>query len=86
MRAMWCESGRPMNCQVAPPSIDLKTPLPEYDDRALACSPVPTQTICEFDGATATAPTAATSIESVMLAHVMPLFTVFHSPPVRDAA
>ena len=41
--------------------MDLKTPLPEYDERAFACSPVPTQTICEFDGATATAPTAATS-------------------------
>ena len=28
-----------MNCHVAPPSIDLYTPLPEYDDRAFACSP-----------------------------------------------
>ena len=30
MRAMWCESGSPMNCQVAPASVDLNTPMPEY--------------------------------------------------------
>jgi hypothetical protein len=47
---------------------------------------VPIQTICELDGATATAPTAAAPTLSDTAAHVTPLLTVFHSPPLRVAA
>src|SRR5215210_1950195 len=86
MRAMWCESGSPMSRQVAPASVDLNTPLPEYDDRALAWSPVPIQTTCELDGAMATAPTAAAPTASDTGFHVVPALVVFQSPPLRLAA
>src|SRR5262249_32300322 len=36
MRAMRSESRTPISCHVAPASVDLNTPLPEYEDRALA--------------------------------------------------
>ena len=75
-----------MNCQVAPASVDLKTPLPEYDDRAFACSPVPIQTMLGFDGAIATAPTAAAPTLSEIVVHVVPALVVFHRPPLRVAA
>ena len=38
-----------------------------------------------FEGATATAPTAAASTLSEMFVQVTPLFVVFHSPPLRAA-
>ena len=75
-----------MNCQVAPASVDLNTPLPEYDDRALAWSPVPIHTTFELEGAMATAPTAAAPTLSETAVHVVPAFVVFQSPPLRVAA
>ena len=75
-----------MNCHVAPASVDLKTPLPEYDERALAWSPVPIQTMFGLDGAMATAPTAAAPTLSEIGVHVVPAFVVFQRPPLRVAA
>jgi hypothetical protein len=40
----------------------------------------------EFEGATATAPTAPTSTLSEIGAQVIPLFVVFQRPPLRVAA
>ena len=75
-----------MNCQVAPASVDLKTPLPEIDDRAFAWSPVPIQTMLGFEGATATAPIASAPMLSVTFVHVVPALVVFQRPPLRVAA
>src|SRR6476620_297113 len=75
-----------MNSQWSPPSTDLKTPLPEIELRALAWSPPPTQTICGFDGAMATAPVASMSTPSVTLVQGVPAFFVRHRPPLRLAA
>ena len=86
IRAMCWESARPKNCHVLPASVDLYRPFPEYDDRARSLAPVPIQTNCELEGVTATAPTAATSTLSEITSHVTPLFDVFHSPPLREAA
>jgi hypothetical protein len=75
-----------MNCHVAPASVDLKTPLPEIDERAFAWSPPPNQTTLGMDGATATAPIASAPTLSVTFVHVVPALAVFHNPPLRDAA
>ena len=64
----------------------MKTPLPEYDDRVTACSPVPIQTILGLVAEIATAPTAAAPTLSEMARHVVPPLLVFHSPPLRVAA
>src|SRR3974390_3111393 len=86
MRAMCCVSRSPMLLHVAPPSVDLYTPSPQYALRVRELSPVPTQTTLPFDGATATAPTEAIPAASVTGSHVVPLLTLRHTPPVRAPA
>src|SRR6185437_1920882 len=84
MRAMCCESARPIACQVLPPSLVLKTPRPEYELRALALSPVPTQTVFGSLGAIASAPMDSTPALSKTGVQVTPPFVVFHTPPLRS--
>ena len=55
-------------------------------DLAFAWSPVPIHTTAGFDGASATAPTAAAPTLSEIGLHVVPAFVVFQSPPLRVAA
>ena len=52
--------------------------------RMAHASPVPAQTTLASDGATASAPMAATGMESETGVHRMPPSVVFHTPP--DAA
>ena len=85
MRAMWCESLSPMLRQLTPPSVDLNTPIPAWELRALALSPVPTQTMSLSDGATVTSPMACTPLPSNTGSKVVPLFMVFQTPPERMA-
>jgi hypothetical protein len=49
-------------------------------------SPVPTQTISGFDGATVTSPIDVVAAWSKTGAHVTPSLSVFQSPPVAVAA
>lgn len=58
--AMCCESWSPMFVQVAPALVDLKIPVPlnAYPANRGWTSPVPTQTMLGFEGATAMSPTA----------------------------
>ena len=52
----------------------------------LLASPVPTQMMSGFDGATATAPTDPVRTESNIGAHVTPALVVLQTPPVAAAA
>src|SRR5437870_3654449 len=81
IRPMWAESLSPIRFQVAPPSVDLYTPSPQETLLRGLASPVPTQTTSGFDGATATSPRATVSWLSKTGFQVVPLLTVFHSPP-----
>ena len=56
MRAIVWVSVRPLCWNVRPPSVDLKTPTPGIDARNRFDSPVPTQRMSGFDGATAMSP------------------------------
>src|SRR5687768_4092076 len=51
----------------------------------LFASPLPTQTMSGFEGATATSPSEMLDAWSQTGAHVVPAFSVFHSPPVAEA-
>src|SRR6185312_8483371 len=84
MRAMCWESVSPIACQVLPPSVVLNTPLPEYELRALALSPVPTQTMFGSLWATASAPMDSTPALSNTGSQVTPPLVVFHTPPLRS--
>src|SRR5262249_4486233 len=85
MRPTWWLSLRPMFVQLLPPSDHLPPPSAhEAEFRALA-SPVPTQTICGFDGATATSPMHWVLCWSNTGVQVRPSLVVFHSPPLAAA-
>ena len=56
MRAIVWVSVSPACVNVRPPSVDLKTPTPAIDARNRFASPVPTQTMSGFEGATAMSP------------------------------
>ncbi len=51
----------------------------------MLCSPVPTQTMCGSEGATAMSPTAAVASCSKMGVQVVPSFSVFQTPPEAEA-
>src|ERR1039457_5901078 len=84
IRAMCSESLRPTFVQFSPPSVDLYTPLPTETLLRSHASPVPTQTICEFEGSTVTAPIDCTSVLSNTGLNVVPPFTDFHKPPLAE--
>ena len=69
--------------QVWPPSMDLKTPLPQEPLCRLLFSPEPTQTRLASLGAMATSPMeTASSRSSKSTSQVVPMFVVFQRPPV----
>src|ERR1700730_10213818 len=72
---------RPMLVQFSPPSVDLYTPSPTETLLRVQASPLPTQTVFEFDGSTATAPIDCTSSRSNTGLNVLPPFTDFQTPP-----
>jgi hypothetical protein len=47
-------------------------------------SPVPTQTILAFEGATVTSPIVSLLCASNTGSNVVPLLVVFHTPPVQN--
>src|SRR5256885_5753750 len=59
MRPMARVSARPIFVQPLPPSVDLYTPSPQYWERRLFFSPVPTQRTLVSEGATARSPTVS---------------------------
>ncbi len=69
--------------QVIPASVDLKTPVPEYEYPLCRgwVSPVPTQTISGFEAETATSPMEKADSFSKIGVQVMPLFSVFQRFP-----
>src|SRR5947209_1041126 len=81
IRPMWWLSGSPIAVQLLPPSIDLYTPSPHETLLRGFASPVPTQTMSGFEGATATAPRETVACLSNTHSQVVPLLTVFHNPP-----
>ena len=85
MRAMALLSFRPTLVQVPPESVDRYTPLPQLELFRSLASPVPTQTTLGSEGATATAPMAATASFSKTAWKVAPLSAVFIRPPVPSA-
>src|ERR1022692_3459257 len=72
----------PTFVQFSPPSIDLYTPSPTDTLLRVHASPLPTQTIFEFEGSIATAPIDCTSSRSNTGLYVVPPFTDFHTPPL----
>src|SRR6266496_956800 len=64
-----------------PPSSDRYTPSPYPTLRWLLFSPVPTHTTSGFFGSTATVPIEYDGCASNTGVHVVPAFTVFHTPP-----
>src|SRR5271170_917528 len=75
-------SFNPTLVQFSPPSVDLYTPSPTDTLLRTQASPVPTQTIFEFDGSIATAPIDCTSSRSNTALYVVPPFTDFQTPPL----
>ena len=67
--------------QVLPPSTLLYTPSPYDTELRGLFSPVPTQTMFGSDGATATSPMEQVVSLSNWFSNVVPLLTVFSSPP-----
>ena len=82
---MCCDLGSIAPDQVLPPSLDLYRPVPHDELRMLFASPVPTQTISEFDGETATAPMEPVRTESKTDVQVTPAFVDLNIPPVAAA-
>src|SRR5215475_5348840 len=70
--------------QVLPASVDLYTPSPHEELCRLLFSPVPIQTMSGFACDTATSPIEIMPSWSKMGSHVVPLLTVFHTPPPAD--
>src|SRR5581483_355671 len=81
MRPMCSEFLRPTLRQVLPPSSDLYRPLPYDTLRWLLFSPVPTQTVKGFFGSSAMQPIEYEPSRSNTGVHVVPLLTVFQTPP-----
>src|SRR5580700_2508634 len=75
-------SFRPTLVQFSPESVDLYTPSPTDTLLRVQASPVPTQTVFEFEGSIATAPIDCTSSRSNTGLNVVPPFTDFHTPPL----
>ena len=84
MRPIARESARPILVQFRPPSVDLYTPSPQYWERRLFFSPVPTQTMLESDGATARSPTVSLPRPLETDCQVTPSLLVFQTPPPAD--
>ena len=57
-------------------------PTPGMDARKMFASPVPTQTMSGFDGATARSPTLVVGMSSKIACQVVPLSSVFQTPLV----
>src|SRR5580700_4114635 len=75
-------SFNPTLVQFSPESVDLYTPSPTDTLLRVQASPVPTQTVFEFEGSIATAPIDCTSSRSNTGLNVVPPFTDFHTPPL----
>ncbi len=75
-----------MFVHVSPASVDLKTPVPAYELRAISTSPVPTQTMLGSEGATAISPMVKVDSFSKMGVQVVPLFTDFQTLPAPAPA
>src|SRR5450759_3915208 len=86
IRAMCSELFSPMFVQCRPPSSERDTPSPYATDRWLSFSPVPTQTTEGFFGSIATHPVEKEASLSKTGTHVVPAFSVFHTPPEATAA
>src|SRR5262245_52115056 len=82
MRAMVCVSFNPTLVNVLPPSVDLLIPSPKLELWRLFGSPVPTQTMFGSDWQTARSPIEDVEEVSKIGSQVVPLLTVFHTPPV----
>ena len=75
----------PMFFHDLPPSTDLYTPSPNDTLRWLLFSPVPTQTMLWLLGSISTQPIENEPWLSKTGVNVVPLFTVFHTPPELTA-
>ena len=75
-----------MFVHVAPASVDLYTPKPAYELRAINTSPVPTHTTFGSDGATAIEPIAVVASRSKIGVQVVPLLIDFQTPPMPAPA
>jgi hypothetical protein len=79
---MWRVSSRPTNVQVVPASVDLNTPAPHGELLRLFGSPVPTYKTSGLERDRPMSPIDAIGCSSKSGSHVIPAFTVFHTPPV----
>src|SRR5581483_571649 len=70
--------------QVLPPSVDLYTPSPHEELCRLLFSPVPTHTMSGLLCDTATSPIEIIPSWSKTGSQVVPLLTVFQTPPPAD--
>ncbi|MBK9966572.1 MAG: hypothetical protein IPP07_17485 [Holophagales bacterium] len=68
--------------QVAPASVERKTPSPKPALLRSVASPEPTQITRGSEGATATAPIEKTRSSFISGEKVVPAFVVFQRPPV----
>src|SRR5580692_6328367 len=80
-RPMCSDFFRPRFSQLLPPSTDLYIPSPYPTLRCELLSPEPTHTTEESFGSSATHPIEYDPSPSNTGVHVVPSFTVFHTPP-----
>jgi hypothetical protein len=74
-----------MWAHVLPASADFQTPNPRSGMRPDAASPVPTQMMSGLEGASAAWPIETALLSGRTDSNVVPLFVVFHRPPVAGA-
>src|SRR6267154_374727 len=75
-------SFNPTLVQFSPPSVDLYKPSPTDTLFRVQASPVPTQTVFEFDGSIGAVAIDCTSSRSKTGLYVVPPFTDFQTPPL----
>src|SRR5438445_581918 len=74
-------AGSVSRVHVLRPSSELSTPSPQYCERRLFFSPVPTHTMVLSEGATARSPTVSLPRPLETDCQVTPPLVVFHTPP-----
>ena len=76
----------PICLKVLPASIDLYIPIPGNEARKIFASPVPTYKMFLSEGAKAISPIDCVASLSNIGFQVFPASSVFHKPPVANAA
>ena len=85
MLPMCSEFSRPTRVHVAPASVDLNSPAPIIELRGFEFSPVPSQRTFESFGSMTMQHMLNGRVWSKIGRHVLPRFSLFHTPPAAAA-